>query len=361
MYFDLAIIGAGPSGSTSARYGSNYKDVLIFEEHSKQPVKCAGLVSRSGLERINANYRSSVLNEITGTKIYSPLKTIVEVDSKKTMAYVLDRAKFDEQLLNDAIDSGVTYINSRVTDIHNSTVITLDKKISADKIVLATGTKYELQRKLNLDIPKEFLIGAQYDLKVNCDPNIVELHFVVPEFFAWIIPVDNYARVGICTKKNPVPYLENFIQRLKRDNRIKDDRILNKVFGILPIYNPKIRTVHGKISLVGDAAGQVKATTGGGVVMGCMAAKFAYQENYESLWRKEIGNELYLHLLIHRFLERLSPKNIDKLFSIVNNNRDSLIEHGDMDMASKTLLGLARPRFILEFIINVPFFLFDML
>ena len=362
MDFDLAVVGAGPSGSTSARCASNYNDVVIFEEHSKQPVQCAGLVSKSGLERINANYRASVLNEITGARLYSPLKTVIEVDTKKTMAYVLDRAKFDEQLLNDAVGSGVTYINSTVTDIQDSNVITSDKKIKADKIILATGTKYELQRKLNLNTPKEFLIGAQYDMGVRCNPNLVELHFIVPEFFAWIIPVDNYARVGICTRKNPVPYLEDFIQRLRRDNRIKDDRVLNKIFGIIPIYNPKIKTEHGKISLLGDAAGQVKSTTGGGIVMGCTAAKFAYQENYEYLWRKEIGNELYLHLLAHRFIERLSPRNIDRLFSIVNDNRDSLIKHGDMDLASKTFIGLAKkPNFLMKLLINAPLFVFDML
>ena len=128
-------------------------------------------------------------------------------------------------------------------------------------------------------------------MKISCDPDFVELYLrETPDFFAWIVPLeDNYARIGLASQQNPTPYLENFIKKLK--SRMKDDKILNKTYGKIPIYSPKIRTSHenGKIITVGDAAAQVKATTGGGVIMGGIAAKFSCRTDYEKKWRGEIG------------------------------------------------------------------------
>jgi len=115
--------------------------------------------------------------------------------------------------------------------------------------------------------------------------------------------------------------LENFIKNLKKNR--KTGEILTKQVGLIPLYDPKFKTEYkfdkfGKnLRLVGDAAGHVKATTGGGIVMGCLAARTITSENYEKEWRKKIGKELYLHLKIREVLNK-NYKKLDKILEFAN-------------------------------------------
>ncbi|MDD5112331.1 MAG: hypothetical protein PHG85_07290, partial [Candidatus Altiarchaeota archaeon] len=223
------------------------------------------------------------------------------------------------------------------------------------------GTNYNLPKSMGLKCPTEFLYGAQYDMDVECDRDMVELHFVVPYFFAWVIPLEDRARVGLCAKTNPTPHLDSFVRRLAGEKRLKSRRIMDRSFGIIPVYNPLLKTQLGSVRLVGDAAGQVKATTGGGVVMGGIAARNAWAGDYEKRWRRDIGSELELHLRLYRLIHRLSARSMDRLFRITANSSGSLARHGDMDYASKTLSSLLRnPRFVAEFLLSTPSFILDL-
>jgi len=294
--------------------------------------------------------------------MYSPSGSLLEISPRETKAYVVDRREFDEHMLGLAVDSGVSFVNDSVKSASKNVLRVSGGEFKHDRLVLATGTNYTLQNKMGLNVPKEFLIGAQYDLKVDCHSDFVELHFIVPDFFAWVIPVDGFARVGLCSHGNPRPLLDGFVKKLRSGGRLKSDRVLGKTYGIIPVHSPRMRTQYGNIMLVGDSAGQVKATTGGGVVLGCMAAELTKYEDYESRWRKKIGRELYLHLLIHRFMGRIPPEKIDLLFSILHDNKDVIEEKGDMDLASKTVFALlAKPRFLYEAALNLPAFMASLL
>ncbi|MFH1126212.1 MAG: geranylgeranyl reductase family protein [Candidatus Altiarchaeota archaeon] len=362
MKYDYAIIGGGPAGCIAAREAAKKGEVILFEEHKVQPVHCAGLISSSGFKTLGIRTGDFVLNEINGARFFSPLGTVVELRTKGVKAYVVDRSLFDGHLLDDALSKGVALENSSVSEIHHHTLYSGVKEFSADRITIATGTNYNLQKKTKLNCPEEFLVGAQYEMDVECERDMVELHFTVPDFFAWIIPLEDRARVGLCTRKNPMPFLNSFIAKLERGKRIKSRKILGRSFGIIPLYNPNLKTQFRNINLVGDAAGQVKATTGGGVVMGGIAAKYAHSEDYERLWRRDIGGELGLHLKIYRFISKLSDRNIDRLLKITSEGRSSLENHGDMDYASKTVRGLIQnPKFTLKLLLNTPSFILDMI
>ncbi len=349
----ISVIGGGPIGSIAAVSCSKFDSVEIYEEHKEQPVQCSGLISKSGLERLGISAEKIAKNRIRGARFFSPLGGMFEIDGKQTKAHVFDRSEFDSFLLNLAIDSGAKFLNKRIDDISN---------LKSDRIILATGTNYNLHRKLGLDMPREFLIGAQYEMRVECDKDFVELHFNVPGFFSWIIPVEDYARVGLCARTNPVPYLDKFLQELDEKGRILSKNILNKNFGIIPVYNPKLKTDYGRLITVGDAAGHVKATTGGGIVLGGIAAKFSYEKNYEVKWRSEIGRELRLHLFIRRFLDRLSDKNLDRLLSVLADYGGIIEKRGDMDIASKSIIALAKnPKFIARLMLEMPYLLIDLI
>jgi flavin-dependent dehydrogenase len=156
--------------------------------------------------------------------------------------------------------------------------------------------------------------------------------------------------------------LDAFIKKLSTEGRIKNPRIIDKSFGIIPVYDPKLPTDYGRIILVGDAAGQVKASTGGGVVMGGLAAIETPYRDYERRWRKAIGAELSLHLRIHNTLAKLSDKNKDRLLMLIAQNNSALETDGDMDLATKSVTALFRkPAFSLRLLTQLPYLLSDLL
>ena len=358
----IAVVGGGPAGCIAARYCAKEHKTILFEPQKKESrrVQCSGLLSKSGLQRLGINPNSNsaktfIQNSVRGAKIYSPKGSLLEIDGGMDKAYVTDRKAFDNYLLGEAIDAGAEFQNIKI-DKKNLGEI----RSKADKIILATGTNYNLHKALNINAPYEFLYGAQYEMKIECEPDYVEMHLNIPGFFSWIIPAGDYARIGLCALNNPIPYLEDHIKKLDKEKRITDPRIMEKNYGIIPIYNPRLRTEYPKVSLVGDAAGHVKATTGGGVILGGLAAKYAGKDGYESTWRTEIGKELYLHLRARRFLNNLSEKNTDKFIRLLSENKDLIEKKGDMDMASHLLSGfLGKPSFMAKFILQIPSYLLD--
>jgi flavin-dependent dehydrogenase len=168
--------------------------------------------------------------------------------------------------------------------------------------------------------------------------------------------------VGLCARQNAKRHLDSFVGKLKASGRIRDDRKISEVYGIIPVYKPSIKTQYDRIVTVGDAAGQVKASTGGGIIFGGLAAETACSGNYEREWRSRIGDELKLHLMLHKFLARLKPKSIDRLLRLVGRYHADLERGGDMDYASKTFRSLLLdPKFTADFLVNAPLFLMDLI
>ena len=131
--------------------------------------------------------------------------------------------------------------------------------------------------------------------------------------------------------------------------------------GTIPLYNPRLETgtsVHGHHTyLVGDAATMVKATTYGGIIPGMLAADQLASTildggdhlEYEARWKKAIGKELWLHLMIRRFMDRFTLTDYHALLSYVKQEKIlSLISAYDREYPSKLLLKMLfkEPRFL---------------
>lgn len=358
----ITVVGAGPAGCLAAAESAAEYDVRLFEDHKVQPVQCTGLVSKSGFERLGIGLGDYVVNSVVGAKMYSSSGSQLEIRAKSEKAYVLDRRLFDAHLRDIAVDKGVDFSNQKVTNLTGNTIVAAGERVKSDRIVVATGTNYHLQKAAGFETPREFLIGAQYDLKVECEPDMVELHFIVDDFFAWVVPAGDIARVGLCTKANPIPILDSFVRKLQQNNRVKSTKPLERSFGTIPIYQPNMKTQYGNNILVGDAAGHVKATTGGGIVLGGLAAKLSVYPDYERRWREQIGRELQMHLLMRRFLNRLSPAGMDRFIRLFEGRQHILESQGDMDMLSDNLIALFKnPSFTFKFLLNMPSFFIDIL
>jgi len=130
-------------------------------------------------------------------------------------------------------------------------------------------------------------------------------------------------------------------------------------YGGIPL-KPLARTCSERLVVVGDAAGQVKPTSGGGIYYGLLCADIAVNTlhqalegddlsakslaKYERGWRRRLGQELKIGYWARRLFERLGDRQIDRMFDIVKANGidEALLKAKDLsfDWHSKAILRL---------------------
>ncbi len=151
--------------------------------------------------------------------------------------------------------------------------------------VIACGANYALQRTLGLGLPRVFLQSAQMELPAGRlgDVEIRFGHDVAPLGFGWVVPVrrdhGSYARVGVMCGRDSRRHFDRLLREVSPRWAINAEgpggSRLTPRQKILPLA-PIPRTFADRVLAIGDAAGLVKATTGGGIyyslVSGDMAA-----------------------------------------------------------------------------------------
>ncbi len=345
----ISIIGAGPAGSyLGYLLAKNNKDVSIFEEHSKigLPVQCTGIVT-SSIKDIIKLKKDIITNEIGKARIFSPNNRFTEI-KLKNKNIIIDREKFDSYIADMALRQGAKiFLNHRFIENKKNVAIIKDKtnsktkKIRFDKLIGADGPLSPVAKSNNLLGKRRFWHGIQARAKIK-NENIVEFY---PYFgtFAWVVPENKETvRVGLISNRYTNVLFRNFL-KLKD---ITNNKIIDYQSGLIPVYNPKTKTAKNNIYLLGDAALQVKATTGGGIIQGLTAAKalsdsIIKNRNYEKEWRKLIAKDLWLHLKARNIMDKFSLRDWNKLIYMFNNEKTkNILENYDRDYISKFLFKL---------------------
>ncbi|MHA1198954.1 MAG: NAD(P)/FAD-dependent oxidoreductase [Candidatus Heimdallarchaeaceae archaeon] len=395
---DLAVVGGGPAGLFSARKAAEGgNSVLLFD--SKETIgsheHCAGLLSIQGLKDLSlTNLPSDIIqnDSIKGATIYSSSGKSFTVEKKQPTAYVVNRAKFDEYLYNFAVDSGVdVQLSSRVIGLErnsNSLNLKLGKKNGHKKIetsiaILAEGRFPQLNQQVGLPSPKRnrIVFSSMYIMKdmKNIDPNYVELYQdqrFAPSFFSWIIPInENTAKVGLASTKVPASYyLNRFIKEHPSAKlKLKDAKIIKRMNGAIPLSSFIKKTYTDNVLVVGDAAGQTKPTTGGGVIFGGIAAQFAgkiaseaikqnrydrrFLARYPKLWKKELRLNLTIMKYVRNYLDVLTDKEIEYLLKVLNKPglKKKISDKGDVDNQKKIVYRLLSDLRLWPFFIKTGF------
>ena len=187
--------------------------------------------------------------------------------------------------------------------------------------------------------------------------------------FLWIIPInDNLYRIGLfsndCHKKQD-EILNNFLN----DNF--EYEIIEKYKGFIPIFDEKNKLVYKRGVLIGDAAAQVKPTSGGGLLIAFDACKIAcepicktiaeddikYLNRYSEKFKDKYLKEFKYQFKVHQTLSMLSNDDFDYLFrKLKENDCENLIStYGDMDNQSVLIKEFIKRGLILKII---PKFLF---
>jgi geranylgeranyl reductase family protein len=341
---DVVIIGGGPAGlRAGALLAAAGFGVTLLEEHpaAGQPVHCTGVLAADAFDEFQLP-RRSVLNELTTARFCSPAGHQVTYSGPRVEAVVIDREMFDQDLCDSAVGAGVvietgTRAMALQVDAGGVTVKTAGSEIRARVAILACGANYALHRRVGLGLPRLFLHTAQLETQAE-RPGDVELHFgreIAPKGFGWIVPVvrqgQSRARLGVMCEGDAPRHFDRLVARARDRWGLGTREIGRPRQKILPLA-PLPRTYSDRVLAIGDAAGLVKPTTGGGIYYSLVSARLAadvlmpaLQDNdlcaarlapYERAWREKLSAELQAQFKLRMVAHRMTDTDIEDLFEL---------------------------------------------
>ncbi|MCX8193253.1 MAG: NAD(P)/FAD-dependent oxidoreductase [Nitrososphaeria archaeon] len=359
---DVVVIGGGIVGLIAAKtLVEDGLDTVLIEEHEEIgiPEHCAGLFNLQNLERLGISSLGRYIeNRVEGAYFYSPSGRTIHIDAGKHVAVVASRVNLDRYLAEEFVDKGGRLIlGSRVLEVMSTSDNLVKVKtnngyqVSAEKVIDAEGMSSTILRRVlkksterNMWIPIIQLWIRDHGL----DPRYVYIYFeeYLPEFFAYVIPIDEYlGKLGVASRNDLKSKLNKFLkERFPRVDIVK--RASHAVYTGRPLWiDPRSNFIP-----VGDAAGHVKASTGGGVIMGGLIANYTAKiiasellgEHIKRSYIKEINHllrELDRIAKVTKFLRSLPINLLDNLFKMINDGSllREISKSADMDLQFTSL------------------------
>jgi digeranylgeranylglycerophospholipid reductase len=353
----VAVIGAGTSGLIAARDLASFGiPTVVYEQKTRlgYPPRASGIVSIRGLESLRIGYEKAITNTLYGANIHAG-SAVMQIISKKPQAHVLDRVRLNEICYEECVEKGAEVregvrVDSKILgELHKNNII-----VGADGILSAVA-KYFSMGTIN-----RYILTYKASFKTNVEnENVVDLFFdnaLAPRFFAWMCPNEKdilEVGIGIDSRKgNSKAAFDRFLRTKEVSNRLNSSKMIDGYASMIPMQTArKIVDEENEVLLVGDAAGQVKQTTGGGIVFGGNAAMTAARvieeyvrdgkslRRYEQLFKKGFGADIALHGLISRLYGNLDVKKIEFLMNTARilGLEGFLSKYGDMDKPSVML------------------------
>ncbi len=321
---NVLVVGAGPAGLRVAeRLAGEGISVTVFEQLKGIPRKvCSGLLSSRTVKRFGLKGLEE--NVVHGARIHAGNEEIFV--ERRRVAYVFDRGVLDSDLAERAESAGASILFGRRWTGER-----------ADVTVGADGFSSSVRRALGLKAPR-YIMGAIGFVKGVFD-SYVDVYLdssIAPGFFAWVIPrSEGVAEVGLgvdsAHSSEVLARLRAFARRLGYDNlELRGARPI-------PVDRPMLRVVSGNAALVGDAAVQTKATTGGGISYGLRAADALSDAIasgdiclYQRFHRTYIYPRLLIHWVARSYLNRVDSERLLRLVEEYGID-EKLSERGDMD------------------------------
>jgi geranylgeranyl reductase family protein len=319
---EVAVVGGGPAGSYCAYcLAENGIYPVIFDHSHPREKPCGGMISPLAQE-ILPFLRELPIEQVKRKRIYiiPPSGKKISINIKKNEAICVSRLKFDQFLLNKALNMGAKWIQEKVVDVKrwgNFWKIKTNKHLYvAKKLVGADGINSIVREKVTIPL-RNTDKGLCYGYFVeDLENEEISFHFLPHrKGYIWVIPRKKFSSVGIgCAEISRLSLsglrkeLDTFIAR-----HYPEAKMISKWTALIPnikdaktLCNP----VAGKTwILIGDAAGHVNPVSGEGIPYALLSGELAAQaiaENdlllFEKLWRQSYGLNLLLAVKLRKWI-----------------------------------------------------------
>ncbi|ARS89032.1 geranylgeranyl reductase family protein [Natrarchaeobaculum aegyptiacum] len=315
--YDFVVVGVGPAGARfSRRAAERGYDVLALEKGEiGTPLACSGHVSTDIWSITGPGAREELFqNEIYGARFHvgGPQSRAYPFYKREVASNVIDRVGLDRHLADLAREAGADvrdgYTVTGVTEHRDGVEVVANgpdgtETVESKLVAGCDGPRSRVREELELPQPDELLHGVLAFSEEEDHQDFVDVHLTAPTFFAWRIPRgDAGVEYGLAAPPGVqvTRHFEELIDGYEID-------VSHRCSGAIPIGPPE-RVTSSRGFLIGDAAGQTKPFTGGGILYGTTAADHAAREidpdrpetvvDYERAWRNDLSRDQRLgHLL----------------------------------------------------------------
>jgi len=407
LKFDIIIVGAGTSGTIAARFAAQQGlKVCLIDSSIKSEIgnKICGdcvLATIFDFLHINPPKGNELLSFKHGFRIYSPdQKSWLTV---KIPLYLVDRLKFGQRLVNEAVDSGIDQFLDKTKAIN----LTYNKDgVNGVKVRLKDGSKLYLKSKIVIDasgyysnlrrtIKSNFIINeiSKEDL-VLCFRCIVKLPSELkqthdldyciliidpdkrsPGGFIWYFPKsETIINIGLGTFMQYKGTIKEHFQKYVFDYFITQTnfKVISSAGCIVPLRRPLPSCADNGIMFVGDAACHVDPANGAGIDVGMKAGYYAAQIakkaidandpslntlwEYNSIIMSDFGAKHAASDIIRLFFQYKPSKDLNfiiKKHILTDVDISKLWLHGGLDLnfkatTKKFFKGITQPKLLFE-------------
>ena len=354
---DVIIVGSGPAGGTLASLLKGL-DVLVLEKEKNAVLKDSGLVSSHFTEFVDD--KSLIEAEVARMEAVSPSGRTFWLQSNEPFAYILKRKRFSYHLRIEAKkNADMKYERARGFALTNNGVaVETSKGVQEAKMVVGCdGTLSDIRKSMGIGKPpmvpgmfcrtKSRLAASEIKVFLN--------KFYSPDFFSWMIPQVN--EYGLMTSVRP---RENF-EYFKKSIGAPEGELHSYM---IPMGTTK--SYSERALLVGEACGQTKPFTGGGIIFGMRAARMAaevvkeavrrndfssgFLSRYERTWKGELSWEIRKQLFLRKAYRKMSSRDIDGLFAAFGGDIESVnaFDYDKITRSWKNLPKLKAAAFVLK-------------
>lgn len=355
---DVLVIGAGPAGSSAARFAAKGGvDVILMDKKSEigVPKRCAEGVSKRIFDKLDLEMDPRwVTNEIKGVRMVAPDGTDIwlseDMIDLPDAGYVLERKVFDKHMAAEAAREGAkirikTLAKGLKREDDGSFTVSCESmgetfEINAKIIIGADGPESHVAKWAGLNayiLPRHMVAGVQFEMcNAKMERNdYLEFYFgsVAPGGYFWLFPKGKdivNAGLGVIPDmagdKSAYEYL---VDAVNTNYATREAKAVELNSGGDPVGG-LVKEMYGdNIMLCGDAASQVNPITGGGITNGMMGGKFAGEvaveaiktgdcskkalKKYKDLVLEDMGKEMQRYTKVCDYLWTLDDDGINKI------------------------------------------------
>lgn len=325
--FDVIVIGAGPSGSSTAYNIKKFypaASVLLLDKAVFPRYKpCGGGVSPDVQNYLDIHFDEAINCRVEkAALLFNQQKIITDC-----AMWMVRREQFDDFLVKKAVERGVTLkTNCLVNDINNDVVKTSLGDFVAKIIVLAEGSSGKLLKKINIKTNNNLAAALEYEHMQTHDDAELQIDFNQNKTgYAWVFPKSDGLSIGVGrfaqTKKiESESGLPAQLKKYLQTNTVSEIDKTKWHGHPVQLYRKKQKLVYHNLILVGEIAGSVDPLTAEGIrpsiKSGFLAAKaiatalsknnLRFLRDYNKTFHREIGRDyryarITAFLLLHYF------------------------------------------------------------
>ena len=282
--FDVAVVGAGPAGSTTAyRLARAHARVLLVDKvRFPRDKPCGGGLTMRAVRQLPVSVEPVVEDRITRVRCRLKYGRVMNRHSEHVLCLMTQRRLLDAFLVEQAVDAGVAFRDGVRVEVESDRLIRVDgEPVQVDAVVGADGANGISAKALGLGGAIINGVALEGNLPYERLPHddwrgmlVLEL-VALPGGYGWIFPKGDHVNVGVGGHGTEGPRLRAHLQVLCDHYGISMAELTNLRGHRLPMRNQQTKLAHGRGLVVGDAAGVLDPVSGDGIYEALVSGKLA--------------------------------------------------------------------------------------